>query len=115
MDLQTLASELVTRAVKAGATAADAIARAGSEFSTVVRLGQVETLKEAAGRALGLRVFFGKRVGSTYSTDISPEGLRQMLDSALALARVTSEDPHAGLPDAQELGAVGGDMQLYYD
>ncbi len=115
MDLQDLASDLVARAIKAGATAADAIAREGSEFSTVVRLGQVETLREAGARALGLRVFFGKRVGSTYSTDVSPEGLQQMLDSALALARVTSEDPHAGLPEANELRATDGDLRLYYD
>lgn len=47
VDLSDLAATVVSRALKAGATAADAIARESEEFSTVVRLGQVETLKES--------------------------------------------------------------------
>src|SRR5258706_15995157 len=87
----------------------------GSELSTVVRLGQVETLKEAGARALGLRVFFGQRVGSTYTTDLSAEGLNRLVDGAIQLARVTSEDPHAGLPEAHQLGALEGDLDLYHE
>ncbi len=101
--------------MQAGATGADAIVSEGSEFSTVVRLGEVETLKEAGSRAAGVRVFFGQRAGSTYSTDFSRDGLQQMLDGALALARVTSEDPHAGLPRAEQFGAIAGDLDLYHD
>jgi PmbA protein len=37
----------------------------------VVRLGQVETLKESGSRAIGVRVFFGQRAASTYSSDFS--------------------------------------------
>jgi PmbA protein len=114
-DLKDIANDVVARAVKGGATAADAIVREGSEFSTLVRLGEVETLKEAGSRALGLRVFFGHRVGSTFSTDFSPEGLQQMLDGALALARVTSEDPNAGLPQVDELGSLEGDLDLFHE
>ena len=113
-ELRELAQDIVRRALQGGATAADAIVREGDEFSTVVRLGEVETLKQASSRAMGVRVFFGRRAGSTYSTDFSAEGLQQMLDGALALARVTSEDPHAGLPDPAELGQLGADLDLYY-
>lgn len=106
--------------MKGGATAADAIVRDGWEFSTVVRLGQVETLKEAGSRGLGLRVFLGKRAASTYSSDFTPEGIERLVHGALELARVTSEDPFAGLPALEEFGShVGGlktvDLQLYYD
>ena len=58
-DLRDLATSVVSRAMKAGATAAEAVVREGSEFSTVVRLGEVETLKESGSRAIGLRVFSG--------------------------------------------------------
>src|SRR5437868_14595000 len=105
-ELNELAQDLVARAMRAGATAADAIVREGSEFSTVVRLGEVETLKEAASRAAGVRVFFGQRGGSTFSTDFSVEGLDDMLQGALALAKVTSEDPNGGLPEPRELGFI---------
>jgi PmbA protein len=115
MDLKEIATDIVRRAIAGGATAADAIVREGSEFSTVVRLGEVETLKEASSRALGVRVFFGQRVGSTFSTDFTPQGLQQMLDGALALARVTSEDPNAGLPQPSELGSLKGDLDLFHE
>jgi PmbA protein len=114
-DLLEIATEVVARAMRAGATAAEAIARDGTEFSTTVRMGQVETLKEAGGRGVGLRVFKGKRAASTYSSDFSEDGISQLVKGATALAAVTSEDPMAGLPDASELGQISGDLQLYYD
>lgn len=113
--LKQLTADLVQRAMERGASAAEAVLREGSEFSTLVRMGQVETLKESGARAAGLRVFFGKRAASTHTSDLSESGLEQMLRSALELAKVTSEDPHAGLPDEKELGAISGDLDLYYE
>ena len=114
-ELKDIATDIVSRAMAAGATAADAIVREGNEFSTSVRLGDIETLKEAGSRAVGVRVFRGQRVGSTYSTDFSPQGLQQMLDGALELAKVTSEDPHAGMPAPDEYGQLSGDLDLYHE
>lgn len=114
-DLKQVASDVVRRALAGGATAAEAVVREGDEFSTLVRLGEVETLKEAGSRALGLRVFFGQRAASTYTSDFSSDGIGQLVKGALALARVTSEDPHAGLPAPSELGTLPGDLDLYYD
>ena len=37
-----------------------------------------------------------------------------MVDSALALAKITSEDPFAGIPDKSQLGSIPGDLDLYY-
>ena len=96
LDLREVAQETVTRAMKAGATAAEAIVREASEFSTLVRLGQVETLKESGSRAIGLRVFIGRRAASTYSSDFTEEGMQRLVKGALDLTRVTSEDPYAG-------------------
>src|SRR4029077_17927111 len=84
-------------------------------FSTLVRLGQVETLKEAGSRAAGLRVFIGNHAASTHTSDFSPPVLEQLVSSALSLARVTSEDPFAGLPAPEQLGSLHGDLDLYYD
>jgi PmbA protein len=114
-DLRDIATDVVARAMKAGASAAEAVAREGTEFSTVVRLGQVETLKEAGSRGLGLRVFLGRRAASTYSSDFTPDGIAHMVKGAMELARVTSEDPFAGLPEPKQLGAIAGDLELYYD
>src|SRR5215472_6295179 len=115
VDLREVATGVVARAMKAGASAAEVIIREGSEFSTVVRLGQGETLKEAGSRGMGLRVFLGKRAASTYSSDFTPDGIEHLIKGALQLARVTSEDPFAGLPEPGQLGAIAGDLRLYYD
>ena len=112
--LKDLAQDIVRRAMAGGATAAECVIREGDEFSTLVRLGQVETLKEAGSRAIGVRVFRGQRAASTYSSDFSREALDRMLSSALELAKITSEDPFAGIPEASQLGSLSGDLDLFY-
>jgi PmbA protein len=114
-DLKEIATDVVARAVHGGASAAECVVREGDEFSTTVRLGQVETLKESGSRAIGVRVFFGQRAASTYSSDFSASGIDRMLKSALELARITSEDPYAGIPDASLLGSLSGDLHLYHE
>ena len=112
-DLKELAQDIVRRAMAGGASAAECVVREGDEFSTLVRLGQVETLKEAGSRAVGVRVFRGKRSASTYSSDFSRAGLDRMLSSALELAKITSEDPFSGIPEAEQLGSLQGDLDLF--
>jgi PmbA protein len=114
-DLQQLATDIVTKARHAGATDAEVVIREGDEFSTVVRLGEVETLKESGSRGVGLRVFIGQRTASTSSSDFTPEGIEHLVSGALALARVTSEDPFAGLPDTSEFGQLDHDLDLYHE
>ena len=114
-DLKQIATDVVRRATAGGATAAEAVAREGDEFSTVVRLGQVETLKESGSRSLGLRVFHGQRAASTYTSDFSADGIKRLVEGALQLARVTSEDPFAGLPQPSELGQLTQDLDLFYE
>src|ERR1035438_8353250 len=94
-DFETLAADVVALASKAGASDAEVVLREGDEFSVNVRMGQVETLKESGSRALGLRVFVGHRSASTSTSDFTPEGIRQLVEGAVALAGVTEEDPFA--------------------
>jgi PmbA protein len=115
LDLESLAADVVALATKAGASDAEAVAREGDEFSVNVRMGQVETLKESGSRALGLRVFFGQRSASSSTSDLTPDGIRQLVEGATALAQVTEADPFAGLPEREEFGALPGDFHLYFD
>ncbi|MGA7217105.1 MAG: TldD/PmbA family protein [Candidatus Sulfotelmatobacter sp.] len=113
-DLKLLAQDIVRRAMKSGATAAECIVREGDEFSTLVRLGQVETLKESGSRSIGVRVFNGQRAASTYSSDFSGESLERMVKSALDLSKITSEDPFGGIPEPSQLGQLTGDLDLFH-
>jgi PmbA protein len=115
-DLKQLASDVLARALKAGATDAEAVVYEGDEFSALVRLGQVETLKESGSRAVGLRVFIGQRTASTSSSDFSAESLSKLVEGAVTLARITSEDPFAGLPEESEFGQHDAAAQhLYFE
>jgi len=114
-DLQQMAADVVAKALRAGASDAEAVVYEGEEFSALVRMGQVETLKESGSRAIGLRVFLGTRSANTSSSDFSAESLDKLLDGAMQLAKITGEDPHAGLPEREEFGKVEGELGLYFD
>jgi PmbA protein len=115
LDLESLTAEVVALAMKAGATDAEAVVREGDEFSVNVRMGAVETLKESGSRGLGLRVFHGKRSASASTSDLTADGIRQLVDGAMALVKFTEEDPFTGLPETSEFGSLSGDLHLYYD
>jgi len=110
-----LATQVVRLAMERGATDAECTLAEGDEFSAQVRMRALETLKDAGSRRAGLRVLVGKRVGSAHTSDLSSAGVRQMVESALDIAAISTEDPYAGLPDASELGALSGDLRLYSD
>jgi PmbA protein len=117
-NLRQLAEEVLGKALKAGATDAEAVVYEGDEFSALVRLGQVETLTESGSRAVGLRVFVGHRAASTSSSDFSDESIARLVDGAIELAKITSEDPFAGLPEEGAFGQVEGGaeaLHLYFE
>ena len=114
-EFESLAADVVAAAMKAGASDAEAVVREGDEFSVNVRMGQVETLKESGSRGMGLRVFLGNRSASTSTSDLTADGIRQLVEGAMALAKVTEADPNTGLPERDEFGSVDGDLHLYYD
>jgi PmbA protein len=70
-ELQHTAQHVIERAQKSGATAADVMIREEDTFSVTVRMGEIETLKEAISRNLMLRVFVGKRTATSHTSDLS--------------------------------------------
>ncbi len=111
-QLRATASSAVQQALALGVTDAECTISDGSEFSVSVRLGEVEKLKEADSCGAGLRVLLGQKQGSSYTSDLTPEGIQQMVASAIDIARITEPDPYAGLPDAAELGQLTADLGL---
>ncbi len=114
-ELEQMAQDAVTRALAPGATGAECTFAEGEEFSAGVRMREVESLKQAGSRGAGIRVLLGGNIGSSRTSDLTPKGIEEMVRSALDLARVTTEDPHAGLPDPEELGALTTPLELYDD
>jgi len=110
-----LATQAIRLALARGANDAECTISEGEEFTASVRMRSLETLKDAGSRGAGLRVLIGKQVGSSYTSDLSAEGMRKLVESALEIAAISTEDPHAGLPDPSELGSLSTDLRLYSD
>jgi PmbA protein len=111
--LRELAHEIVRRALDAGASDAECTVAEGEEFSANVRLREIESLKEAGSRGAGVRVLVGQKTGSSSTSDLSPEGIGHLIGSAMELAAITNDDPHAGLPEPGEMGSIQGDLRLF--
>jgi PmbA protein len=99
-NLQTTAQQVIDRARKSGATAADVMIREDDSFSVTVRMGEVETLKEAISRSLMLRIFIGKRTATSHTSDLTVSLVERLVDETIEMARLTSEDGSAGLPES---------------
>jgi PmbA protein len=107
------ASDVADRAVKRGATAAEVIIRQRTEFSVGVRIGEIETLKESTDRGLGLRVLIDGKQASVSGSDFGADSVTSLIEEVVELARLTSPDDTAGLPDSQELAGTIPDLDLY--
>jgi PmbA protein len=110
--MQDLLADLLKQATRKGATAADAFVVEDQSFSAQVRLGQVDTVKHAREQHMALRVFVGKSVAAASTSDLSREAMSRLVDEAVSLARVTSPDELAGLPDADLLARQIPDLDL---
>src|ERR1700736_2868798 len=108
MDKETAAAidllqDLIGRARKAGADAADAILVEGVSLSHGRRLGKTEKLERSEGQDLGLRVLVGKQQAMVSSSDRSPKMLTELVERTLAMARAVPEAPFCGLADPSEI------------
>jgi PmbA protein len=115
VNLIEIAASAIALAKEWGATDSECTISEGSHFETVVRMGEVENIKDAGSRAAGIRVLEGTRAGSAYTSDLSQEGIRHMVRSAIEIAAIASEDPMAGLPDDGDFGQLSGDLGLYHE
>ena len=114
MNVSTdLLSDIVAQAIKRGATDAEAIAMETTDFSVEVRLGQIEKLQEAASRGVGLRVLYEGRQASCSTSDVSAEGIEELISNAVEMAKRTSVDEAAVLPAGEELAREINDLGLF--
>ena len=105
--------DIVARASKAGADAADAVIAADASLSVSVRMGALEDVERSESEELGLRVFVGTRSASVSTSDLASDALDILVERAIAMAREAPEDEYAGLaPDAMLLRAQAPDLDL---
>jgi PmbA protein len=115
-DAGAVIERALAEARRAGAAAADGLMVEGDLLEARVRGAEIDFVKQARERRLGLRVFAhgpgGLRTALTSSSDLSPESVDRLASETVALARATAADPAAGLPDEPGPGDLP-DLELF--
>lgn len=112
--LKQVVEDLLQEARQQGADAAEAGVSAQTGLSVTVRLGETETIEHTSDNGLGITVYFGHRKGSANTTDLRPDAIRESVTAACRIAKHTSEDPAAGLADADRMARDVRDLDLYH-
>src|SRR5205085_10131318 len=87
-----LLQDVIGKALKAGADAADAVLVEGTSLSHARRLRKTEKLERSEGQDLGLRVLVGKQQAIVSSSDRSPKMLAELVERTVAMARAAPGD-----------------------
>lgn len=96
-------ADLIRYARTQGADAADAIWLESMELSVSQRLGKPEDLQRSESSGVGIRVFMGEQSANVSTSRITPEALRESCDAAIAIAKLSLPDSHAGLAPEDRL------------
>ncbi len=111
-ELLNIASDVVARALKRGATAADAMAIERRDTEISVRQGVIEKLETAESRDIGLRVFAGQSSALIAGSVLTSEALDRMVERCVAMAKLAPPDQYAGLADPEQLAKGKIDLDL---
>lgn len=98
---------------KAGAEAEVGVTKVAG-LSVSSRLEQVENIEFNNDGSLGISVYLGKRKGNASTSDLQPQSIQRAVESALAIAKYTSEDECAGLADKELMAFDAPDLELYH-
>jgi PmbA protein len=113
--LQDIAADLINRARKAGADAAEASVGESRSVELSVRDGKLEDIERSETLDAGVRVFVGKRQAGVAFSDFSSAGCDMAIARAVAMARVAPEDPLSALAEAERLETSPPRIALFDD
>ena len=113
--LQEVVEQALQDAIgRGGASSAEVDASLTQGSSLTVRLGEIETVEHNRDKTLSLTVYFGRKSGSASTSDMSSDAIRNTVDAACSIAKLTAEDHCGGLADAEQMATVLPDLDLWY-
>lgn len=110
-ELTDHAARLVEAARRAGADMADAVVVRARSVGVSVRLGKVEETEASESDDFALRVFVGQKVASVSANSTADPAV--LAERAVAMAKVSPEDPYQGLADPADLVHSIPDLDLF--
>ena len=113
-ELANLASDVLARCRKLGASQAEVSLNLDAGLNVNVRMGEVETVEHTRDRGVAISVYFGRRKGSASTADVRAESIATTIEQACAIARYTEEDPCAGLADADRMASFFPELDQWH-
>ena len=114
-EFQSLVERTLELAKQLGATDAAAEVSEGAGLSVSARLGKLENVERNRDKSLGVSLYVGQRRGHASTSDFTDKALSDTVRAAYDIARFTAEDPHAGLPDVDDLMLEAApDLDLFH-
>lgn len=116
-DPATLAQDVLVRARREGADAADLVMVESASLGVGWRLGKLEEVERSESRDIGLRVFI-RGPGGAYrqavvsATRLDPQAFDELIERAVAMARTAPEDRYCGLIESDRLAPTIPDLDL---
>lgn len=113
MEKLGLILDAIEQAKKLGATDVDGVIIDSLNVDAEVRLGNVVSIERSENIALGLRVIINGQQAIVSTSDLSRNSIKQVLDRAISMAKVTPKNPHAFLAEREQLASEIVDLNLY--
>jgi PmbA protein len=102
MNYKEIAEKVIKETLKLGVEEAEAYLENNRDFELEVRNGDVETVKQSATKGIGLTVYKDRKLGFSYTSDLTSDSLQSFIQRTVQLSKVADPKPWNGLPDFKE-------------
>ena len=112
MSYKETAEQVVEKALALGVDEAEVFVQENRDFELRVRNGDVETVKQSMTKGIGLTVYREKKLGFSYTSDLTPDSLDDFIKRTIQLSEVADPKTWNGLPDFGD-GPTQRDLEIF--
>lgn len=111
---EAICEQILAKAKNQGATNAEVNISLENGIAVASRLEQVDTVEHHTDKGFSITVYFDQQTGSASSSDLSPAAIDLTVEKACNIAKFTSGDPYAGLPNRDEISLTYPQVAIDY-
>jgi PmbA protein len=113
-NLKKLANHILERATSIGASSAGIEINENIETGVEVLNGNIENFETSYDSAISLSVYIGHKCGNVSISQVPPQDIDLIINSALDIAKYTQDDPYQGIAEPEFLcKSLNDNLDLY--
>lgn len=113
MNKLSLLERVIDKALKLGASDADAIIIDSMSLSSEVRLEKLINIERSENLAIALRVLIDQKQAIVSTKNFSPSSLDSIVERSISMAKVTPRNPHLFLANREQISNKVIDLNIY--